>query len=152
MGRRGPRNDVDVPTMLLDTAERLFGPQSMHEVSLRAVAREAGVAPSRVGRLLRGVIAQQAKKGAAKRRPRSMRALRLTSPWAWAGGLVSSANQLVKQSPGLLIVVDLDKRCSVSPPIASHGVHNLRFPHKSHGGWRLVCLTKHFISYDVGSR
>ena len=99
MGRRGPRNDVDVPTMLLDTAERLFGPQSMHEVSLRAVAREAGVAPSRVGRLLRGVIAQQAKKGAAKRRPRSMRALRLTSPWAWAGGLVSSANQLVEQSP-----------------------------------------------------
>jgi hypothetical protein len=26
--------------MLLDTAERLFGSQSMHEVSLRAVARE----------------------------------------------------------------------------------------------------------------
>jgi hypothetical protein len=54
---------------------------------------------------------------------------------------------------GLLRLHQLCKhRCSVSPPIASHGVHNLRFPHKSHGGWRLVCLTKHFISYDVGSR
>lgn len=46
--KRGPRNDVDVPSRLLDIAERLFGTSSFHEVSLRAVAREAGVSPAAV--------------------------------------------------------------------------------------------------------
>ena len=44
--RPGPRTDVDVPTALVDAAEVLFGTTSVDAVSLRAVAREAGVAPA----------------------------------------------------------------------------------------------------------
>lgn len=67
-GRRtGPRRDVDVPTLVLDTAERLFAEQSVGATSVRAVAREAGVAhravayhfPSK-GALLRAVVHRRA--------------------------------------------------------------------------------------------
>jgi AcrR family transcriptional regulator len=44
--RRGPRIDVDVREALLDTAEELFGTAGVDVVSMRAVAREAGVAPA----------------------------------------------------------------------------------------------------------
>lgn len=44
--RRGPRVDVDVPAVLLDTAEELFGIEGVDNVSMRSVAREAGVAPA----------------------------------------------------------------------------------------------------------
>ena len=44
--RRGPRVDVDVPNELLDTAEELFGTAGVEVVSMRAVARAAGVAPA----------------------------------------------------------------------------------------------------------
>jgi AcrR family transcriptional regulator len=44
--RRGPRVDVDVREALLDTAEELFGTAGVEVVSLRAVARSAGVAPA----------------------------------------------------------------------------------------------------------
>ncbi|GAB3265161.1 TetR/AcrR family transcriptional regulator [Nocardioides dilutus] len=44
--RPGPRSDVDVPTALLDAAEQLFGSASVDAVSLRSVARAAGVAPA----------------------------------------------------------------------------------------------------------
>jgi AcrR family transcriptional regulator len=44
--RRGPRVDVDVREALLDTAEELFGTAGVEVVSLRAVARAAGVAPA----------------------------------------------------------------------------------------------------------
>jgi AcrR family transcriptional regulator len=44
--RPGPRSDVDVPTALVDAAELLFGSSSVDGVSLRAVARAAGVAPA----------------------------------------------------------------------------------------------------------
>lgn len=44
--RRGPRVDVDVPVVLLDTAEMLFGTDGVDNVSMRSVAREAGVAPA----------------------------------------------------------------------------------------------------------
>jgi AcrR family transcriptional regulator len=44
--RRGPRVDVDVREALLDTAEELFGTAGVEVVSMRAVAREAGVAPT----------------------------------------------------------------------------------------------------------
>lgn len=44
--RRGPRVDVDVRTALLDTAEELFGSAGVEVVSMRAVARDAGVAPA----------------------------------------------------------------------------------------------------------
>jgi AcrR family transcriptional regulator len=44
--RPGPRSDVDVPAALLDAAEQLFGSASVDAVSLRAVARQAGVAPA----------------------------------------------------------------------------------------------------------
>ncbi len=44
--RRGPRVDVDVPSVLLDTAEELFGTHGVDNVSMRAIAREAGVAPA----------------------------------------------------------------------------------------------------------
>jgi AcrR family transcriptional regulator len=44
--RRGPRVDVDVRHALLDTAEALFGTAGVEVVSMRAVAREAGVAPA----------------------------------------------------------------------------------------------------------
>jgi len=46
--RRGPRVDVDVPAVLLDTAEQLFGTAGVDNVSMRSVAREAGVAPAAV--------------------------------------------------------------------------------------------------------
>lgn len=44
--RRGPRVDVDVPVVLLDTAELLFGTDGVDNVSMRSVARAAGVAPA----------------------------------------------------------------------------------------------------------
>lgn len=44
--RRGPRIDLDVPTVLLDAAEELFGVNGVDNVSMRSVAREAGVAPA----------------------------------------------------------------------------------------------------------
>lgn len=44
--RRGPRADLDVRAELLDTAEELFGIEGVDAVSLRSVAREAGVAPA----------------------------------------------------------------------------------------------------------
>ncbi|MFL6060998.1 MAG: TetR/AcrR family transcriptional regulator [Marmoricola sp.] len=44
--RRGPRVDVDVPTALVDAAEELFGTEGVDNVSMRSVAREAGVAPA----------------------------------------------------------------------------------------------------------
>lgn len=46
--RSGPRSDVDVPTVLLDTAERLFGQYGVDAVSLRQLARETDVAPTAV--------------------------------------------------------------------------------------------------------
>jgi AcrR family transcriptional regulator len=45
-GRRGPRSDIDVRQLLIDTAESLIGAQPWEPVSLRAIAREAGVAPA----------------------------------------------------------------------------------------------------------
>lgn len=44
--RRGPRVDLDVRLVLLDTAEELFGTEGVDAVSLRSVARAAGVAPA----------------------------------------------------------------------------------------------------------
>ncbi|MCW2857011.1 MAG: TetR family transcriptional regulator [Marmoricola sp.] len=44
--RRGPRVDIDVPELLLDTAEELFGTAGVDNVSMRSIAREAGVAPA----------------------------------------------------------------------------------------------------------
>jgi AcrR family transcriptional regulator len=44
--RRGPRVDVDVPVVLIDAAEVLFGADGVDNVSMRSVAREAGVAPA----------------------------------------------------------------------------------------------------------
>ncbi len=44
--RRGPRVDLDVRVVLLDTAEELFGVEGVDAVSLRSVARAAGVAPA----------------------------------------------------------------------------------------------------------
>lgn len=44
--RRGPRTDLDVRAHLVSVAERMFGEQGLDQVSARAVAREAGVAPS----------------------------------------------------------------------------------------------------------
>ncbi|MGB3481125.1 MAG: TetR family transcriptional regulator [Mycobacterium sp.] len=46
--KRGPRVDVDVPSLLLDTAEAMFGEESWDGLSLRSVARRAGVAPAAV--------------------------------------------------------------------------------------------------------
>jgi AcrR family transcriptional regulator len=46
--RPGPRVDVDVPTILLDAAEREFGTGQFEAVSLRTVAKAAGVAPAAV--------------------------------------------------------------------------------------------------------
>lgn len=43
---RGPRADVDVRSLLIDTAERMMGVQPREQISLRAIAREAGVAPA----------------------------------------------------------------------------------------------------------
>jgi AcrR family transcriptional regulator len=44
--RRGPRVDVDVPLALVEAAEELFGAEGVDNVSLRSVARQAGVAPA----------------------------------------------------------------------------------------------------------
>lgn len=44
--RRGPRVDLDVREVLLDAAEELFGTEGVDAVSLRSVARAAGVAPA----------------------------------------------------------------------------------------------------------
>ncbi|BBY65719.1 TetR/AcrR family transcriptional regulator [Mycolicibacterium helvum] len=46
--KRGPRVDVDVPSLLLDTAEAMFSEESWDGLSLRSVARRAGVAPAAV--------------------------------------------------------------------------------------------------------
>jgi AcrR family transcriptional regulator len=46
--RPGPRIDLDVRNALLDTAELLFGAATIDAVSLRAVAREAGVGSAAV--------------------------------------------------------------------------------------------------------
>lgn len=42
-GRRGPRADLDVRAEMIGVAERMFGDLTVDAVSLRAVAREAGV-------------------------------------------------------------------------------------------------------------
>ena len=47
--RPGPRSDVDVPRLLVEVAERMFGEQGVDAVSLRAVARGAGVSSAAVG-------------------------------------------------------------------------------------------------------
>lgn len=48
-GRKpGRRSDLDVPGTIVAVAERMFGEASVDSVSLRAVAREAGVAPAAV--------------------------------------------------------------------------------------------------------
>lgn len=64
--RPGPRNDVNVKEALLDAAEALFGDASVDAVSLRAVAREAGVGPTALhhhfaskGALLRAVVGRR---------------------------------------------------------------------------------------------
>ena len=41
--RRGPRTDIDTSALIIDTAERLFGDATIDAVSMRAVAREAGL-------------------------------------------------------------------------------------------------------------
>ena len=41
--RRGPRTDIDTRALIIDTAERLFGDATIDAVSMRAVAREAGL-------------------------------------------------------------------------------------------------------------
>jgi AcrR family transcriptional regulator len=41
--RRGPRTDVDTRALIIDTAERMFGDATIDAVSMRAVAREAGL-------------------------------------------------------------------------------------------------------------
>src|SRR5215218_8162477 len=46
--RPGRRLDLDVPSVLVDTAERVFGEGGVDAVSVRAVARAAGVAPAAV--------------------------------------------------------------------------------------------------------
>ena len=46
--RPGPRADLDVPTALLDTAERMFAQEGVGSVSLRAIGREAGVSSAAV--------------------------------------------------------------------------------------------------------
>lgn len=49
VGRRpGPRVDVDVPRHLVTVAEGLYATEGIESVSLRAVARQAGVAPAAV--------------------------------------------------------------------------------------------------------
>lgn len=47
--RPGPRTDLHARDVILDAAERLFAAAAPEAVSLRAVAREAGVAPGAVG-------------------------------------------------------------------------------------------------------
>lgn len=46
--RPGRRLDLDVPSTLVETAERVFGEGGVDAVSVRAVARAAGVAPAAV--------------------------------------------------------------------------------------------------------
>jgi AcrR family transcriptional regulator len=46
--RPGRRLDLDVPSTLVEIAERMFGEAGVDIVSVRAVAREAGVAPAAV--------------------------------------------------------------------------------------------------------
>ena len=41
--RRGPRTDIDTRALTIDTAERMFGDSTIDAVSMRAVAREAGL-------------------------------------------------------------------------------------------------------------
>lgn len=41
--RRGPRTDIDTRAEIVDTAERMFGDATIDAVSMRAVAREAGL-------------------------------------------------------------------------------------------------------------
>jgi AcrR family transcriptional regulator len=41
--RRGPRTDIDSKALIIDTAERLFGDATIDAVSMRSVAREAGL-------------------------------------------------------------------------------------------------------------
>jgi len=41
--RRGPRTDIDSRALIVDTAERMFGDATIDAVSMRAVAREAGL-------------------------------------------------------------------------------------------------------------
>ena len=46
--RPGPRTDLDVRTMLLDTAERMYASNGVGTDSLRAIGREAGVSSAAV--------------------------------------------------------------------------------------------------------
>ncbi len=46
--RTGPRSDIDVRLMVIDAAEQLFDDEGFGAVSLRQVARAAGVAPTAV--------------------------------------------------------------------------------------------------------
>lgn len=46
--RPGPRTDLDVRSMLLDTAERMYATNGVGADSLRAIAREAGVSSAAV--------------------------------------------------------------------------------------------------------
>ncbi|MFI5779513.1 TetR/AcrR family transcriptional regulator [Nocardia sp. NPDC051570] len=64
--RRGPRTDVDTHTVILETAERLFGDGSAETISLRSVARAAGVTTRAISyhfadrrELLRAVLARR---------------------------------------------------------------------------------------------
>jgi AcrR family transcriptional regulator len=41
--RRGPRTDIDTRALIIDTAERMFGDATIDAISMRAVAREAGL-------------------------------------------------------------------------------------------------------------
>jgi AcrR family transcriptional regulator len=41
--RRGPRTDIDSRALIIDTAERMFGDATIDAVSMRAVARAAGL-------------------------------------------------------------------------------------------------------------
>jgi AcrR family transcriptional regulator len=41
--RRGPRTDIDTRALIIDTAERMFGDATIDAVSMRAIAREAGL-------------------------------------------------------------------------------------------------------------
>ncbi len=41
--RRGPRTDIDTRALIIETAERMFGDATIDAVSMRAVAREAGL-------------------------------------------------------------------------------------------------------------
>lgn len=41
--RRGPRTDIDSRALIIETAERMFGDATIDAVSMRAVAREAGL-------------------------------------------------------------------------------------------------------------